>query len=241
MNDGSTSSDYTTRIERDGYAITPSVLSHDEADSLAVEIAEVADSDAVRRKEGVYGIRNLLEVCPAVCELAKSSAIRALVTPILGDRCFAVRATFFDKVPDANWKLRWHQDSVIAVQERIETPGFEAWAEKAGVLQVRPPESVLQGMLAIRVHLDDCQSDNGPLRVLCGSHSGRWLRDDLETAKAEHPEVVCEVAKGGVLAMRPLLLHASGPSESPRHRRVAHLEYAAKDLPGGLQWRSRIA
>lgn len=121
-----TPSDYLAGIERDGYAIAPHVIDHAEADRLATAIAAVVETDAVRRKENVYGIRNLLEVCPAVSDLARSTPIRDLVTPVLGDDCFAVRATFFDKVPGANWKLRYHQDSVIAVRERIETPGFEA-------------------------------------------------------------------------------------------------------------------
>lgn len=108
------------------------------------------------------------------------------------------------------------------------------------MLQVRPPESVLQRMLAIRVHLDDCGADNGPLRVLVGSHSHGWLQDNATIAKSTHPEAVCEVPKGGVLAMRPLLLHASGSAESPRHRRVVHIEFAADGLPGGLEWRSRV-
>lgn len=234
-------SDYLQSVEHDGFAIVERVVEHNVIDGLARAIDGLPESDAVRRKQNVYGIRNLLEVCPAVADLAVSPPVRALVTPVLGDHCFAVRATFFDKVPDANWKLRWHQDSVIAVKKRIDTPGFEAWAEKAGVQQVRPPESVLRHMLAIRVHLDDCRADNGPLRVLVGSHTGRWDRDDLETAKSRHTETVCEVSKGGVLAMRPLLLHASGPSQSPHHRRVVHLEYAAADLPNVLEWRSRVS
>jgi ectoine hydroxylase-related dioxygenase (phytanoyl-CoA dioxygenase family) len=92
-------------------------------------------------------------------------------------------------------------------------------------------------MLTLRVHLDDSDAARGPLRVVPGSHAEgrldaeatrRWLR------RAE-PRA-CLVPRGGVLAMRPLLLHASSPADTPGRRRVVHLEYAADPLPGGVEW-----
>jgi len=232
--------DYVNQIETEGYAIVAGVLSSSRSEDLASALAKIVDDPAVRRNENVYGIRNLLELSCDVAELARSTKLRSLVTPVLGEDCFAVRATYFDKVPGANWKVPWHQDRAILVRERIETEGFTAWSKKAGALHVSPPEWVLQGMLALRVHLDDCLSDNGPLRVLAGSHGRRWPLHELDAAKSRHREVVCEVAKGDVLALRPLLLHASSPSQSPGHRRVVHIEYAASGLPNGLEWRSRL-
>ena len=35
-----------------------------------------------------------------------------------------VRGTLFDKNPDANWSLFWHQDSIITVKERVDAPGY---------------------------------------------------------------------------------------------------------------------
>ena len=197
---------------------------------LAIQAAE----------SGVYGIRNLLEVSEDIRELAASPEIRSLVGPILGPSCFAVRATFFDKVRDANWNLRWHQDGVISVRDRVETPGFKAWSDKVGTLQVRPPDDVLLHMLAIRVHLDDCPTTNGALRVLAGSHTRRWPRERIGECKSSFREVSCEVDVGGVLAMRPLILHASSASDAPGHRRVIHIEFACHDLPGDLEWKQRI-
>lgn len=233
------SAQYAEWIDRDGYAIVERAVSDSIVDELAGSIAELPETDAVRRKTNVYGVRNLLEACEAVARVATTPEVRGLVEPVLGADCFAVRATFFDKVPDANWKLRWHQDSVIAVRKRIDTPGFHAWADKAGVQQVRPPAEVLSHMLAIRIHLDDCGPKNGPLKVLAGSHRQAWPREELDHCKEHFDEQTCLVERGGVLAMRPLLLHASGPAEEPAHRRVVHLEFAQGELPGGLDWRTR--
>ena len=185
-------------------------------------------------------MRNLLEICPAVAKLAGEERARQFVTPILGPGAFAVRAIFFDKVPDANWSLFWHQDKVIAVRQRLETPGFSAWSQKAGVWQVQPPAEILANMVAVRVHLDDSPADNGPLRVLPGSHRSGWLDEELDAWKARVTEVVCTVGSGGVVVMCPLTLHASASAGRVGHRRVIHLEYAAGELPGGLQWHYRV-
>ena len=231
---------YIEQIDRAGYSIIQDVVSPGEVKLLRDAIVTLPEGDEIRRKRSVYGVRNLLEICPAVRQLAASSAIRNLVVPILGEECFAVRAVFFDKTPDANWKLGWHQDSVISVRERLDVPQFVAWSHKAGILQVQPPAEVLADMLAIRVHLDDSHSQNGPLRVLPGSHKFGWLDDEMDEWKAKVAEVSCLARAGGIIAMRPLLIHASSAADAPTHRRVIHIEFAGESLPGGLEWNQRV-
>ncbi|HEX6987142.1 MAG TPA: phytanoyl-CoA dioxygenase family protein [Planctomycetaceae bacterium] len=231
---------YAAEFRERGFAVVPNVLAADEIDRLRAAIAAVPESDAVRQKRGVYGVRNLLDVSPEVRELAARPEIRRFVTPVLGESAFATRAVFFDKIPGANWALGWHQDSVIAVAERREVPGFVAWGLEAGVWQVQPPPEILAAMVAVRVHLDDCGPDNGPLRVLPGSHRHGWVEDQLADWKRKVPEAVCTVPAGGVVTMCPLLLHASSKAISPGHRRVIHIEFASQDLPSGLEWHRRI-
>lgn len=227
---------YAAAMDREGYAIIAQVLTNNDIGELQSAISTIPETDAVRRKQSVYGVRNLLETCPAVCELATRPEIWRLVTPVLGETAFACRAIFFNKTPDANWVLGYHQDSVISVAERIETPGFIAWGQKAGVWQVQPPAEVMATMLALRIHLDDCGPDNGPLRVLPGSHRHGWVEDDIPAWKRDVPEVICCSPAGGVVAMRPLLLHASSKANKPANRRVIHIEYTTGELPNGLRW-----
>ena len=175
---------------------------------------------------------------PAICDFAASPVMRRLVVPIIGAGAFPVRGLFFDKTPDANWKVNWHQDLAIAVLERREAAGFGAWSEKAGVIHVQPPPELLAQMITVRVHLDDCPPQNGALRVLSGSHQDGRLRDaDILRWRERTAETLCPVPRGGAMVMRPLLLHASSASEHPARRRVLHIEYAAEHLPDGLQWR----
>jgi ectoine hydroxylase-related dioxygenase (phytanoyl-CoA dioxygenase family) len=160
-----------------------------------------------------------------------------LVGPILGREHFPVKGLFFDKNGNTNWKVPWHQDLTIAVKERIDSIGFGPWTVKDGIIHVQAPGEVLEGILTVRIHLDNCTTSNGALRVLPGTHSlGRIRQTDLEGAFAGREEHVCEIGSGGVLLMRPLLIHASSASTNLLHRRVIHLEFASTSLPNGLQW-----
>jgi len=153
-----------------------------------------------------------------------------------------VRAILFDKSPESNWPVSWHQDQTISVAEQSEVEGFNAWSIKQGVPHVRPPHTVLERMITVRLHLDDCSVANGALRVLPGSHRDGLLDDNgIERRTKSVTATVCEVPKGGLLLMKPLLLHASFPSESPGHRRVLHIDYAQDPLPGGLKWFAKAA
>ncbi len=227
-------------LASDGYAIIPNVIDAGMVASLRHAIDRAGEWEEVRRRGGIWGIRNLLDVVPAARELARSSQLRSIAASVLGEECFAVRGTLFDKNPDANWSLFWHQDSNITVKEKRDVAGFSCWSRKAGVWHTQPPFSVFERMLAVRVHLDDSFADNGPLRVLPGSHRAGWVDAELDQWKSNATEVICEVGAGGVVLMQPLVLHASSASEKPSHRRVLQIEYAVDDLPGGLEWYDRI-
>ena len=232
--------DTVSLITRYGFAFAPNAIDAVTVSSLVAALDDAADAPSARQRGGVYAIRNLLEAVPVVATLAASPQMRALTVPILGEASFAVRGILFDKTPGANWNVVWHQDLSIAVRERHDVPGFGPWSEKAGVTHVQPPVAILERMLTVRLHLDDCDEANGPLRVLPGSHChGRLTPEQIRQWRGQTPAVPCPVFSGGALLMRPLLLHASSASQTPRHRRVVHLEYAAEALPGGLQWHAR--
>jgi hypothetical protein len=223
---------FVHQVHDDGYSVIPCVLEASQVDALIAAVEAMGPKD--------HGARNLLQRSPAIAGVARSAELMRLVTAVIGEGAFPVRALFFDKVEGANWQVGWHQDLSIAVAERLDVPGFSGWSAKQGVLHVQPPAEILERMLTLRAHLDDCDEDNGPLRILPESHrDGRLTDEQIEHWKVRGREVTCLVARGGVVMMRPLLLHASSPANKPRHRRVIHLEYAVTPLPGGLQWFER--
>jgi phytanoyl-CoA dioxygenase PhyH len=228
-------------IDDDGFTIVDNVGSAAQVAALLAELTDVGQRGGIQRRGGVLAIRNLLELVPSVARLARSTSLRGIAESVLGPDCFAVRGILFDKTPATNWKVAWHQDLTIAVKERLDVPGFGPWSEKAGVVSVQPPVSVLKNMITIRVHLDDCGPDNGPVRVLPGSHqSGRLDVSEIEEWRKVTAPVETIARRGAALVMRPLLLHASSPATQPGHRRVVHLDYAFDTLPGGLEWHMRI-
>ena len=224
-------------LNRDGFAVVATLLDAEELAHIDEALAAVNGTEAVRRRSSVYAIRNLLDVAPSIIQLVNSPKISALVIALLDEKAIAVRATLFDKTRDANWLVPWHQDLTICVKERLEVPGFGPWTVKAGVHHVQPPVQFLEGMLAIRIHLDPCEEHNGPLRVLPGTHLlGRLDREGIEKAQATGNPVTCSVPRGGAVIMKPLLLHASSAARQPSHRRVIHIDFTSLTLPSGLAW-----
>ena len=197
------------------------------------------DATASRLRNGVpFARRNLLEF-DFVRDLISSSSVRGLLDAI-AQSLVAVRAILFDKRESANWTVPWHQDRSIAVRERIDVPGFGPWSSKAGVVHVQPPAQILQRMVTLRFHLDPFPEGNGPLRVIAGTQDRILDQKEVERAVAEREQSICTTDAGGLLVMRPLLLHASSPAISPSHRRVIHVEFGPKTLPRSLNWASSV-
>ena len=225
--------DALIHLQGSGFAVIKRVLDPCHVDEL-IEAIESA-------RPARHGMRNLFEQIPLTRSLVTKPGIAGLVEGVLGPEAFAVRAILFDKIKGSNWHVGWHQDQAIAIKECVEdVPGFGPTSVKAGVPHTRANKSVLENMLAVRVHLDDCGPDNGPLRCSPGSHTAGRLNPDqsLETKK-KLGEQACLVPSGGVLLMRPLCLHASSPAKSPKHRRVIHIEFANCELPAPLDWYER--
>jgi ectoine hydroxylase-related dioxygenase (phytanoyl-CoA dioxygenase family) len=208
-------------VERSGFAILPQVLSREEVASLLDDV----NKSTLHRSRA--GIRHALKH-PAVAELANDERLLNLAKGILGEEAIPFHATLFDKSPAANWLVMWHQDTALPIRERREAPGWGPWSVKEGVTYAHAPASALSKVLALRVHLDDSTESNGPLRVLPGTHNLGVIEDQVIHKLAEDiVPVECLIEQGGVLAMRPLILHASSKSTGTAPRRVIHIEYAS--------------
>lgn len=213
-------------LERDGFCVHRHVVG---GASLSVLRDIVASALA-----GRAGARDGLAL-PEIQELARSPALRAVVEPVLGVAAFAFRATLFDKHANANWFVGWHQDLVVPVQQEVAVPGYGPWSHKPEGIYVQPPLAVLAELLAVRVDLDGSDGARGGLHVVPGSHARGIVAVEASAAPGGTAEpVAVAVPAGGVLCMRPLLLHRSARAEHAAHRRIVHLEFAARPLPEGL-------
>jgi hypothetical protein len=205
--------------ESDGFQIHPAVFQDDELQAMRREV------DRLQQKFGTACIRGLRAKSEFFHQLANDRRIQNLIPA--GHT--SVRSILFDKTPDENWPVAWHQDITIAVEAMHEIDGYGPWSMKDGVPHVQPPVSFLAGMTTVRIHLDDTPATNGALRVIRGSQTlGRLDAHDIQT-HASIDEVTCECHAGDVLQMSPLILHASSRSKNPSHRRIIHIEFGSPE------------
>lgn len=220
------SSDFTTN----GFVLVPDVLADDECAQLGMAL----------EANGSPGSRCSLEApwCSALAHrLRQCQDIRSLVT----HDHVAVQCTYFEKSASTNWLVPVHQDLSIPVAERLSDPQLSGWSEKDGLIFVQPPIEVLQTLVAVRIHIDHCGADDGPLRVVPGSHElGRIAAHATAEVRSSSTEIPCTAARGSAMVMRPLLLHASSKANGNSRRRILHFLYGPRSLPHGLQWKCAI-
>jgi ectoine hydroxylase-related dioxygenase (phytanoyl-CoA dioxygenase family) len=203
-----------------GYWVEENVLSDPECDSL---IEALTHSKAGRSRAGA---RHLM-TNPMVAAVANDQRLLRLARRSLGEGAVPFRATLFEKSGKANWLVVWHQDTALPLSSHNESPEWGPWSKKAGILYAHAPGWALARILAMRVQLDGSTRENGPLRVIPGSHALGVLSDEEIFGIARRQEQVeCIISRGGVLMMRPLLIHASSKARADEHRRVLHIEYA---------------
>jgi ectoine hydroxylase-related dioxygenase (phytanoyl-CoA dioxygenase family) len=217
-------------VEEQGFTIIPDVVAPEGVGRL---VDVLSQTNLARSRAGLRHAMRLASVAAS----ARDPGLLGIAREILGGEAFPFRATLFDKSPTANWLVVWHQDTALPLRERRETPGWGPWSVKDGVNYAHAPANALTQVLALRVHLDDSTADNGPLRVLPGTHTLGVLTDDaIHELSTQVAAVDCLVPRGGVLAMRPLIVHASSKSLVQNPRRVLHIEYSASEaMTDGLE------
>jgi ectoine hydroxylase-related dioxygenase (phytanoyl-CoA dioxygenase family) len=214
-----------------GYRIVSGVLDAAETDVLLGAI------DALDLTRGRAGARHLMRHT-AVHDVANDPRLTALAREFLGPSAVPYRATLFDKSSARNWLIPWHQDTALPLRaRRDDVAGWGPWSTKSGIIYAHAPASALSRVIALRLHFDDSCHDNGPLRVLPGTHAlGVLSESAIDRFVRDVAPVDCLVPRGGIIAMRPLLLHASSKAITDRPRRVLHIEYAdSLDMPDGFQ------
>lgn len=218
-----------------GFSVINDIYSPEEIAVIGGAIEQVDTAKPTFRKsKELFAIRQFLREIPKVFPLIFNAKLRSLIDEISSD-AFVVKSIYFDKPAQSNWFVAWHQDLTISVKERKDTPGFGPWTIKQNQFAVQPPLPILENIFTVRIHLDETDSSNGALRVVPGSHrKGILLPHQLDWEKEE--SVTCDVAAGGVMLMKPLLLHSSARSNGNHRRRVIHIEFSNVELPDGLSW-----
>ncbi|WP_276346254.1 phytanoyl-CoA dioxygenase family protein [Daejeonella sp. JGW-45] len=221
-----------SQIIHHGFAILNECIDTSRIQSLEKELSELKvfefSSDASRV--------NLLKHSKAVHETANNPELNGIITNICDRKMFPVKAFVLDKALDNNWAIPWHQDLKIAVEQQVAAEGYTNWSVEAGITHVHPPVHVMERLITIRIHLDSASEKNGAIHVVPGSHKkGVIDNDDIQRIAKGSGCRLCTVDSGGIMIMKPLLLHDSPPSHSSARRRILQIEFGY-ELGNGVRW-----
>lgn len=222
-------SDAVSTFRAEGAAVIPACVSDEHALAMLAACGEAFDRPRP-------GVRRLLQRCPRLRAVLADSPVEGLIRAVASGAKI-VRAILFDKTSETNWAVAWHQDATIAVRSRVDVPGFGPWAVKDGEHHCQPPIEILRRVFTVRIHLDNCGPESGPLRVLRGTHLRGFVEEhEMAGLVAVAGVVECCVERGGVVLTCPLAVHSSPRATRPGHRRVIHLDCCDASLTGGLEW-----
>ncbi len=231
---------YKENIFSNGFTIISNVFTEDEINNILHTISEADSSRPTFRKTtDLFAIRQFFKEVPAAVEKVFTESLNKIISAISGDSYFVVKAIYFDKPENSNWFVSYHQDLTISVDKKTDIKGFGPWTIKQNQFAVQPPTEILEDNFTIRIHLDNTNEENGALKVIPKSHlKGIYRPEKIDWTK--ETETTCIVNKGGIMIMRPLLLHSSGRTTNKNKRRVIHIEFSRSLLPENLNWSEQL-
>lgn len=232
----------TTKLELEetGFSVVNDIYTTKEVEQmLAVVAAANSDKVTFRKSEDLFAIRQFLKEVPEIESLVFNDKLKELLAEVFNKDVFVVKSIYFDKPEKSNWYVAYHQDLTISVDKKIALAGFGPWTVKQEQFAVQPPLSILKRNFTIRIHLDDTNNENGALKVIPKSHLKGIYRPETIDWNVEE-EAICKVEKGGVMLMKPLILHSSSRTTNGQKRRVIHIEFSDVELPTALQWSERL-
>ena len=225
---------YKYDIEINGFAIIDNIYSESEIEQILLCIESADKSkETFRKSTELFAIRQFLNEIPEIRSLIFNDNLKKKIEDLFGKDYFVVKSIYFDKPENS------HQDLTISVDKKVELTGFGPWTVKHNQFAVQAPLEILENICTVRIHLDDTDENNGALKVILGSHSKEIYRPETIDWNIEK-ETICNVNKGGIMIMKPLILHSSGRTSNGKKRRVIHIEFSNKDLPVELQWAERL-
>lgn len=227
-------------LKETGFTTVESIYSDTEIEQIIMAISHAdSNKETFRKSNDLFAIRQFLKEIPEVANYIFNHKLKKIISEYFGTNSFVVKSIYFDKPETSNWYVAYHQDLTISVNQKIEIENFGPWTIKQNQFAVQPPIEFLENMYTIRIHLDDTDENNGALRVIPKSHVKKIYRPETIDWTTEN-ESICKVAKGGIMIMKPLILHSSGRTTNNNKRRVIHIEFSNTELPDGLHWAERM-
>jgi ectoine hydroxylase-related dioxygenase (phytanoyl-CoA dioxygenase family) len=232
---------YLEKIKSDGFLIINSFYSKNDVNKLISIIEEVINmynqNITFRKSDDLFAIRQFHKEIPQALKVIFNQKMKDFIDSNFGSDFFITKSIYFDKPEASNWFVAYHQDLTISVNKKMILDNYKNWTIKQNQFAVQPPKEILENNFTIRIHLDDTSLENGALKVINKSH----LNGIVRTINIENQvETICEVDRGGIMIMKPLLFHASNKTTNNKRRRVIHLEFSNQNLAQNLQWAEKL-
>jgi len=225
-----------SELDQKGFSIINSIYSSEEIESICKFIdAQNSENPTFRKSDDLFAIRQFLKELPEIKSLVFNEKLKSIIESIAGKDYFVIKSIYFDKPEKSNWFVSYHQDLTISVDKKENIEGFGPWTSKYNQFAVQPTLDILENIFTVRIHLDKTDKDNGALKVIDESHSKDIYRTETINWKTEK-ESFCNVEAGGIMLMKPLLLHGSNRTSNNKRRRVIHIEFSNKTLPSPINW-----
>lgn len=229
------------KIKSNGFLIINFFYNKSEVDKLTSIIEGTIDKNnqniTFRKSDDLFAIRQFHKEIPQALEVIFNQKMKDFIKLNFGSDFFITKSIYFDKPEASNWFVAYHQDLTISVNKKVLLENYKNWTVKQNQFAVQPPKGILENNFTIRIHLDDTSLENGALKVINKSH----LNGIVRTVNIENQvETICEVDKGGIMIMKPLLFHASNKTTNNKRRRVIHLEFSNQNLAQDLQWAEKL-
>ena len=231
---------HKTEIYHKGFTVINDIFSKKEINQIINVIDSIDTSkETFRKSEDLFAIRQFLKEVPESHQFIFNDNIRKIINEIFGNNYFVVKSIYFDKPEKSNWYVSYHQDLTISVDKKLDLKGFGPWTTKQNQFAVQPPIDYLKNIFTIRIHLDNTDENNGALKVVPNSHRKEIYRPETIDWNVETEEI-CSVNKGGIMIMKPLILHGSNRTTNNQKRRVIHIEFSNMELPEEINWSERL-
>ncbi len=227
---------YPQRLYNKGYILASQIYTSKQIKAIKKSINKHIDASD---NGEIFAIRGLFNNIPHLKNLCFTPNLLKILKAF-GDHYFLCKAIYFNKPPDNNWYVTWHQDLAINVSEKKDISDFHGWTTKEDTISVIPPIEIRENTISIRIHLDDSNEKNGTLKLIPGSHKKAHLDDEIQHITQNTLPTYTKANKGDVLLLSPLTIHASEKNTLQKPRRVIHLEFSNKELPEPLKYNERI-
>ncbi|MFI5141829.1 MAG: phytanoyl-CoA dioxygenase family protein [Bacteroidia bacterium] len=228
------------QIDADGFTTIDNIYTTEEVEQLLLVINQADTSrQSFRKSTELFAVRQFLKEIPETTKLIFNGNLKPVIQQIFGNDYFVVKSIYFDKPEQSNWFVAYHQDLTISVDKKVELANYGLCTTKQNQFAVQPPIEILKNIFTIRIHLDDTDENNGALKVIPTSHLKEIYRPETIDWTKE-TEITCKVKRGGLMIMKPLLLHSSSRTTNNNKRRVIHIEFSNSDLPAPINWAERL-